>query len=195
MVSQEIPSRDIVAQTSPTDADGGRTRFGRGTLVAIFVGTHENKVDRKGRVSVPAKFRDAVSGQSFHGVVIYPHYELPALEGCGMDQMETYVAQMDSYDLFSSEHEDLATILFADSEQLAFDGEGRIMLPEAFRSHAGIGERAVFAGKGRKFQIWAPEAFARERDSARQRAREKGLTLPLRNGPAGNGAATGGARP
>lgn len=163
--------------------------------MAIFVGTHENKVDRKGRVSVPSKFRDAVSGQSFHGVVIYPHYDLPALEGCGMDQMEAYVEQMDSFDLFSSEHEDLATILFAGAEQLAFDGEGRIMLPAPFLAHAGIGERAVFAGKGRKFQIWAPDAFTRERDSAQQRARDKGLTLPLRNGSAGTGAAKGGARP
>ena len=169
----------------------GPAPIGRGRLVAIFVGTHENKVDRKGRVSVPAKFREAVSRQSFHGVVIYRHYELSALEGCGMEQMESYVEQMDTYDLFSSEHEDLATILFADSEQLAFDGEGRIMLPAAFMDYAGIGERAVFAGKGRKFQIWSPEAFARERESAHQRAREKGLTLPLKNTRAANARTEG----
>lgn len=150
----------------------------RGRRVAIFVGTHENKVDRKGRVSVPAKFREAVAGQSFHGVVVYRHYELPALEGCGMDQMEAYVEQMDAFDLFSNDHEDLATILFAESEQLAFDGEGRIMLPPSFMEYAGISERAVFAGKGKRFQIWEPSAFAAERDRARQRARDKGLTLP-----------------
>lgn len=158
-------------------------RDAREHRVAIFVGTHDNKVDRKGRVSVPAKFRDAVAGQSFHGVVVYRHYELPALEGCGMDQMEAYVEQMDAFDLFSNEHEDLTTILFAESEQLSFDGEGRIMLPQHFLEYAGIGERAVFAGKGKRFQIWEPETYAAEREKARQRAREKGLTLPQKSAP------------
>lgn len=148
--------------------------------MAVFVGTHDNKVDRKGRVSVPAKFREAVAGQSFHGVVIYRHYDLPALEGCGMDQMEAYVEQMEAFDLFSNEHEDLATILFAESEQLSFDGEGRIMLPGHFMEYVGITDRALFAGKGKKFQIWEPQAYADEREAARQRAREKGLTLPQR---------------
>jgi MraZ protein len=99
-----------------------------------------------------------------------------------MDQMEAYVEQMDAFDLFSSEHEDLATILFADSEQLSFDGEGRIMLPGHLLNHAGIGERAIFAGKGKKFQIWEPSAFEAERQKARQRAREQGLTLPQQRG-------------
>lgn len=146
--------------------------------MALFVGTHENKVDRKGRVSVPAKFREAVAGQSFHGVVVYRQHALPALEGCGMDQLEEFVERMEAYDMFSSEHEDMATVLFAESEQLAFDGEGRIMLPPAFMAYAGIGERALFAGKGKRFQIWEPSAYAAERDRARQNVREKGMTLP-----------------
>lgn len=146
--------------------------------MAIFFGTIENKVDRKGRVSVPAKFRDAVAGQSFHGVVVYPRFDLPALEGCGMAQMEEYVERMENFDRFSEDHEDFATVLFSESEQLAFDGEGRIMLPRAFMEHAGIADRAVFAGKGKAFQIWEPAAYEAQRTKARERVREKGLTIP-----------------
>lgn len=148
--------------------------------MAVFIGTFENKVDRKGRVSVPAVFRNAVAGQSFHGVVAFPSYRAAALEACGMDVMEQLGASMDEFNLFSDEHEDLATTIFADSQQLPFDGEGRIMLPAAFMEHAGITERASFVGKGRMFQIWEPSALAREKDSARQRARERGLSLPLK---------------
>lgn len=150
--------------------------------MAVFIGTFENKVDRKGRVSVPAAFRKAVAGQSFSGIVAFPSYRAPALEACGMDLMEQLGASMNEFDLFSEAHEDLATTIFADSQQLAFDEGGRIMLPEAFMAHAGIDDRAAFVGKGRMFQIWQPEALAGEKEAARQRARERKLTLPLRPG-------------
>jgi MraZ protein len=150
--------------------------------VAVFIGTFENKVDRKGRVSVPAAFRKAVGGQSFNGVVVFPSYRAPALEACGMELMEQLGERMGEFDLFSEDHEDLATTIFADSQQLGFDDGGRIMLPGEFMEHAGIGERAAFVGKGRMFQIWEPEALAREKEAARQRARERKLTLPLKAG-------------
>ncbi len=151
--------------------------------MSVFIGTFENKVDRKGRVSVPAAFRSAVSGQAFNGIVAFPSYRGSMLEACGMDLMEQLGASMNEFELFSEEHEDLATTIFADSQQLSFDGEGRIMLPEEFREHAEITERAAFVGKGRMFQIWEPAALAYEKAEARKRARERKLTLPLKPGP------------
>ena len=80
-------------------------------------------------------------------------------------------------------HEDLAFTIFADSHQLPFDSEGRIILPPALVEHAGIGERAGFVGMGGSFQIWEPETLAQQKAEARARARAQGLTLPLRRGP------------
>jgi len=150
--------------------------------VAVFLGTFENKVDRKGRVSVPAAFRNAVAGQSFHGIVAFPSYRAPALEACGIGLMEQLGDTMDAYDLFSDDHDDLATTVFADSQQLPFDAEGRIMLPAEFMEHAGIGERASFVGKGKMFQIWEPNTLKNHKNTSRQRARERGLTMPLKHG-------------
>jgi MraZ protein len=149
--------------------------------VAVFIGTFENKVDRKGRVSVPAQFRQALAGQSFQGIVAFRSYRAAAIEACGIDFMERLNDGMSSsMDLFSDAHDDLAATIFADSQQLPFDGDGRIILPALFGGHADISERAAFVGMGPIFQIWEPEALEAHKDAARARARSQGLTLPLR---------------
>ena len=149
--------------------------------MAVFIGTFENKVDRKGRVSVPAQFRQALAGQSFQGIVAFRSYRAAAIEACGIDFMERLNDGMSSsMDLFSDAHDDLAATIFADSQQLPFDGDGRIILPALFGGHAGISERAAFVGMGPIFQIWEPAALEAHKEAARARARSQGLTLPLR---------------
>ena len=151
--------------------------------MAVFLGTFENKVDRKGRVSVPAAFRQALARSAFPGIVARPSYRSPALEACDIEFMEQLNDSVAANDLYSEAHEDLAFTIFADSHQLPFDSEGRIILPPALVEHAGIGERAGFVGMGGSFQIWEPETLAQQKAEARARARAQGLTLPLRRGP------------
>ncbi len=153
--------------------------------MAVFIGTFENKVDLKGRVSVPAQFRQTLAGQSFpnqsfQGIVAFRSYRAAAIEACGIDFMERLNDGISTMDLFSDAHDDLAATIFADSQQLSFDGDGRIMLPALLVEHAGITERAAFVGKGSIFQIWEPAALEAHMDEARARARSQGLTLPLR---------------
>jgi len=157
--------------------------------VTVFLGTFENKVDRKGRVSVPSAFRDAIADQSFHGIVGFPSYRHPAIECCGMDLMADLGETMTDHDLFSDDHDDLATTIFADCQQLAFDGQGRVMLPQPFMEHAGIQHDAAFVGKGKLFQIWDPKTLEDHKKGARQRAKERGLTLSLKPGQAHGGSA------
>ena len=151
--------------------------------MAVFFGTFENKVDRKGRVSVPAPFRQALARSSFQGIIARPSYRSPGIEACDLEFMERLNDSVAATDLYSDAHEDLAFTIFADSHQLSFDGEGRILLPPALVEHAGITERAGFVGMGSLFQIWEPETLLRQKTEARTRAREQGLTLPLRRGP------------
>lgn len=149
--------------------------------MAVFIGTFENKVDRKGRVSVPAQFRQTLASQSFPGIIAFRSYRAAAIEACGIDFMERLNDSIASMDLFSDAHDDLAATIFADSMQLPFDGEGRIILPPRLAEHAGITDRAAFVGKGPVFQIWEPDALETYKDAARERARAQGLTLPLRS--------------
>lgn len=98
--------------------------------MALFLSTFMNKVDRKGRVSVPATFRAALASQSYAGIVAFPSFKLEAIEGMGADRMEEMSARLDALEQFSEDYDNLASI-FADAQQLPFDGEGRIVLPPA----------------------------------------------------------------
>lgn len=152
--------------------------------MALFLSTFVNKIDKKGRVSVPATFRAALSGQPFPGIVTYRSFTSPALEGSGMDFMERLAASTEQFDAFSAEQEQITALIFADSKQLPWDPEGRIVLPEDFIAHAGIGETCAFVGLGNTFQIWEPGALRVAQDALRQRALRDRPTLPLRR-PAG----------
>jgi MraZ protein len=147
--------------------------------LGLFFSTFTNKVDRKGRVSVPATFRAALEGLSFPGVILFRSFRLPALDGSGIDRMEELSARIDALDEFSEDREALASI-FADAQQLPFDGEGRIVLPQPLCEHAGITENAAFVGLGRTFQIWEPQRFEKHQQELRERARRQGTTLPAR---------------
>jgi MraZ protein len=155
--------------------------------VAIFIGTHENKVDQKGRVSVPATFRAALAGLPFQGIVVFPSLRADAIEGCGWDFMEQLNARVQDIALFSETRDDLATTIFSESQQLPFDSTGRIQLPEMLRAHAGISDKAAFVGMGTLFQIWEPGRLAAHKAAARQRVREQRPTVPAPGQPSGGG--------
>ena len=145
--------------------------------MALFLSTTINKVDRKGRVSVPAAFRAVLSGQAFHGIVAFPSFKHSAVQCGGMDWMEKLGAGVDAYDMFSNEHDTLTAALFANAQQLAFDGEGRILLPENLIAHANLSEQAAFVGRGPLFEVWNPATFDAYQADAVRNAAEKGLTL------------------
>lgn len=145
--------------------------------MAVFIDTFVNKIDRKGRVSVPATFRAALAAQAFQGIVAFPSFKFPALHCAGMDWMSSLIDSTANVDLFSPEHDDLTASLFSDAKQLPFDGEGRVLLPESLCAHAHLSESAAFAGRGRYFEIWEPKALEDYKAEARKRAAEQQRTL------------------
>lgn len=150
--------------------------------MTLFLSTYINKVDKKGRVSVPAPFRAALANQGFAGIVLIRASGHPALEGFSWDYMQELSARLDEFDLFSPKQDDLATAIFAEARQLPFDGDGRILLPTDLGTFAGIEDEAAFVGMGRKFQIWTPQKLSVRQDEARKNIRAQGLTLPKKGG-------------
>ena len=147
--------------------------------MALFFDTFLNRIDAKGRVSVPATFRAALSGQSFHGILALPSLKYAAIQCAGMDWMEALGRQVNQADFLSDEHDDLTATLFGDTKQLPFDGEGRVMLPSSLATHAGIDDIAAFVGRGPFFEIWQPKSLEAYKSEARKRALEKRRTLNL----------------
>jgi MraZ protein len=146
--------------------------------VELFLSTFVNRVDRKGRVSVPATFRSTLATHRHpHQVVLMPSFKYEAIDGTGSDQLSDMMEGLDTLDQYSDRRDDLA-LVFADSRSLQIDGEGRIVLPDDLKDHAQIGDEVAFVGLGRMFQMWEPGRFTRHRAEARERSRREGATLP-----------------
>ncbi|UNM05871.1 MAG: division/cell wall cluster transcriptional repressor MraZ [Holosporaceae bacterium] len=146
--------------------------------MSLFLSTYINKLDKKGRVSVPSPFRAALT-QPANGVVVFKSYTLPALEAYRMDRMQKLSESIDQMDLFSENQEDLAATLFADAEHLTWDQEGRILLPESFREFSELTDQVAFVGRGPTFQLWNPATFKSYQEEARNRIRKQKTTLRL----------------
>ncbi len=130
--------------------------------VFLFMDTVINKVDTKGRVSLPADYRAIVKELSTE-IVCYRSLSAPCIEGCleeTLDKLANVIE--DATDFFSETQDNLTNLIFGDAKRFTFDSTGRIMLSEKLLKHAGITDTAVFVGKGRKFQIWNPQNWAKE---------------------------------
>jgi MraZ protein len=130
--------------------------------MGLFLGTHNNKVDKKGRVSVPSQFRSALAQESFPGIILYRSLAHEGvIEGCGMAFLEQIAAaSARQFDVFSEEMEDVGAAISGDSVQLPWDPEGRVVLPGHLLAHAGITDQVAFVGLFQRFQLWHPDAYA-----------------------------------
>lgn len=149
-----------------------------------FLGTHQNRLDAKGRVSIPSSFRAGLRAGSESGecaVVLRPSHAHSCIEAWPIEVFNALTAPVDGLDLFSEAQDDLTVALYADAHRLETDKEGRVLLPETLVQHAGLTDAVAFMGKGRTFQIWEPAAAARRMAEARDRAR--GVTLPGMKSP------------
>ncbi len=150
--------------------------------MSLLVGRHVNKIDRKGRVSVPKPFRDALQarGGVFAGIYAYRLFKDPAVEACDEAYMTRVAHSLEDLSMYSQDQDDLASMLLENAHQLSFDPEGRIVLPEELISHAGIDGEALFVGRGLRFQIWHPDRYEQSRAPVFARLKEQMPTLHLR---------------
>ena len=164
-----------------------RPRHGADCLTA-FLSTYRNRVDRKGRVSVPAAYRGALSDSGFQGIIAYPSMIEPVIEAFGRDLLEQMSRRRTDQSIEGGNFEQLllggedglVETIMALARELPFDGEGRVILPAELVAHAEISDRATFVGRGNRFQIWQPEAFEHYQAEAigrlRMRLRREGST-------------------
>lgn len=137
-----------------------------------FVSTYTNRIDAKGRVSVPAQFRNILARDGFEGVFCYPSLDTQALDAGGNHLIETINELLGGLEPYSDERDHLSTALFGVSEILKLDAEGRIVITERLKIHSAIADTATFVGLGDKFQIWEPERFEAQLAAGRDRLRE-----------------------
>ena len=125
----------------------------------MFLSTYENKLDKKGRVSVPAPFRSYLSNLGYNGVICFPSFNHQCIESWPQDRIEKITNSIDDLNPFEEKKDYFATSILAESINLQFDSEGRILLTSKLLKHAKIKNSMLFVGQGKTFQIWEPTSF------------------------------------
>ena len=136
----------------------------------MFLSSYENKIDKKGRVSVPATFRSHLNSMGYNGFISYPSFNHTALEACSQDRIEKLSYTIDSLNPFEEKRDFFATSVLSESINLQFDSEGRISLTPKLLKHAKIKNSMIFVGQGKIFQIWEPAMFEKFKANARKKA-------------------------
>ena len=136
----------------------------------MFLSTYENRLDKKGRVSVPASFRSYLSNLGYNGITCYPSFNNQSIESWPQDRIEKISNTIDSLNPFEDKRDFFATSILSESINLQFDSEGRVSLTQKLLQHAKIKKSMLFVGQGKTFQIWEPTIFEKFRVNARKKA-------------------------
>jgi|TARA_B110000305_G_C19196060_1_gene518889 MraZ protein len=147
----------------------------------MFLSSYENKIDKKGRVSVPATFRSHLNSMGYNGFISYPSFNHSALEACSQDRIEKLSNTIDSLNPFEEKRDFFATSILSESENLQFDTEGRVSISEKLLKHAKIKNNILFVGLGKTFQIWEPTIFEKFKVVARKKAFQNRSNLKWQN--------------
>ena len=146
------------------------------------MGTYQNRLDAKGRVSVPAPFRSelrtAADGEGPVTLILRPSHKYTCIEGWPNAEFKALASELGQYNPFSDAHDDMSAALYADAYPVEVDKEGRIVLGDDLAEHAGLSGQVTFMGVGRIFQIWNPDTAKARRDEARSAARLRGRAMP-----------------
>ena len=132
-----------------------------------FRGNSTNKVDAKGRVSIPASFRRVLeagdpnwkSGENPELVVVYGDHRRKYLECYTITAIEEVDDKIDALPRGSAERKLLQSLFHGQSEPMSVDETGRLVLPAKLRKKIGLDGEAFFIAAGDTFQIWKPETY------------------------------------
>ena len=136
----------------------------------MFLSIFENRLDKKGRVSVPASYRAHLSSLGYNGIVCFPSFNNQSIEAWSQDRIEKISNSIDTLNPFDEKKDYFATSILSESINLQFDSEGRILLGQKLLKHAKIKNSMLFVGQGKTFQIWEPINFEKFRVTARKKS-------------------------
>lgn len=138
-----------------------------------FLATFVNRIDAKGRVSVPAKFREILDAQGARSIFARASTAEASIVAGGPDWMAHLHSMVEEHDPSSEVHDDFAYSLLGDTVELTIDSEGRVVFPEDLLRHAGLEDGAAFVGVGNCFEIWEPRALEIRKLKARRATAER----------------------
>lgn len=122
-----------------------------------FLSSAVNRIDAKGRVSVPAHFRSVLQKRGYGELYALRALDIPALDVGGLDLLDRYEQRIALEDPFLQTADDMSFFCHGDGMFLKLDQDGRITVTDFMREHTGISSEVAFVGRGAFFQMWEPE--------------------------------------
>tara|TARA_B100001559_G_scaffold288781_1_gene266722 strand:- start:176 stop:640 length:465 start_codon:yes stop_codon:yes gene_type:complete len=143
----------------------------------LFVSTFINKIDKKGRVSLPSLFRNALPKDYKNEIILLKSLRAKAIEGLSVVRVQEIASRINNLDFFSEDHDDFTTSIFSEMLPTNLDKEGRFLLPEKFKDFASIRNEVAFIGQGFFFQIANPKFALDLQQKSRERLNSNKKTL------------------
>ncbi len=123
----------------------------------LFVSRFTNKIDKKGRVSLPSSFRNVLPKSNKNEIILYKSIKTNSIEGCGVERLKEIAKRINNLDFFSEDYDDFSTSIFSEIIPTKIDSEGRFLISEELKNFANLKNEATFFGQGYYFQIWNPK--------------------------------------
>jgi MraZ protein len=140
----------VVNSGSPGDR---RSAFNKGTE-HMFLGQHRHSLDDKGRMIIPARFRDLLDGTIY--LTQGFDQNLRILPEAAFVSIYESVTEMSSTNPTARQ---LRRLIFSTAQQVDIDTNGRILIPKYLRDVANLQDEAIVVGVGEALEIWSPEAW------------------------------------
>jgi MraZ protein len=137
-------------------------------VMSRFLSNATNRIDAKGRVSVPAGFRSVLSERGIQELYCLQDFTFPAVSVGGPDLLDRYERQISSVDPFSPEANRMSLLIHGGGVFMRLDAEGRLMVTDFIRDFTGISSEVTFVGRSDHFQLWQPKAFHEAQAAARE---------------------------
>lgn len=120
----------------------------------MFLGEFEHTVDEKGRVAVPARFRETSS----EGLILTRGFD-NCLQAFPRSVWQSLAQRISALSLGNEEARNLRRLLFSGASEVELDRQGRILIPQGLREYAGLTDRVIVAGLNTYFEIWSTERW------------------------------------
>ena len=123
----------------------------------MFLGQYHHNLDEKGRLTIPAKFRDALA----EGAFLTQGFDrnLRLLTEANFEAM---AAQINRLSMTDPAIRQLRRLIFATASEVQLDRIGRTLVPQFLREFAGLDNEAIIVGVGEAIEIWSPEVWAEQ---------------------------------
>lgn len=119
-----------------------------------FIGEHSHNIDKKGRLIIPAKFRDALNGKI---------YVTRGLDGClkiyTLEQFSELITKINALPSTKKEVREYSRFFISSAAECELDSQGRILIPTNLIKHAGLEKECVIIGCGTTIEIWSQEKW------------------------------------